>query len=231
MNARVFRVGFVLFDMKIELIGSSSYWQTIVLYYIWGARIIWFPVLLPISLSTYFFLVADMGSHYISESGIYVTSLAATIFIGGLTAIGVLLITMLIALVVMLQSCQTETSGTFGLSKASDYYSYCKSFALHAEINGLGVKDFPSVCKDFPIHYIKEGQYAKDFKFTLLLAENYLSTVTPLDDGLDAVLLDVDGFSSSNTQYRYLHPHHPSFLWTCLLLVYIYQKKKCLLLV
>lgn len=148
---------------------------------------------------------SDMGSHYVVESGIYMTSFAATIFIGALTTIGVLLITLLIALVVMLQSCQIERSGAVDSSKSSDYYSYCKIFTLHAEINSLEVNEFPSVCKDFAIQYIKEGQYAKDFKFTMWLAEKYFSTVTPLGDGLDALLLDIDDFHSSNPLYNNLY--------------------------
>lgn len=155
---------------------------------------------------------SDMGSHYVVESGIYMTSFAATIFIGALTTIGVLLITLLIALVVMLQSCQIERSGAVDLSKSSDYYSYCKIFTLHAEINSLEVNEFPSVCKDFAIQYIKEGQYAKDFKFTMWLAEKYFSTVTPLGDGLDALLLDIDDFHSSNPLYNNLYRYLPPVL-------------------
>ena len=153
-----------------------------------------------------------MGSHYVVESGFYMTSFAATIFIGGLTTIGVILLTLLIALVVMLQACQTRSSGAVQLPTSSDYYSYCKIFAFHAEINTLEANEFPSVCKDFAIQYIKEGQYAKDFKFTMWLAENYFNTVTPLDDGLDAVLLDIDDFSSSSPHYNDLFRYLPPIL-------------------
>lgn len=159
-----------------------------------------------------YLLVSDMGSHYVVESGFYMTSFAATIFIGGLVTVGVFLITLLIALVVMLQSCQIESSGVVQLSKSSDDYSYCRTFALHTEINSLEASELPSICKDFAIQYIKGGQYAKDLKFTMWLAENYFSTVTPLYDGLDAVLLDIDDFSISRPHYSNLFRYTSYFI-------------------
>ena len=95
----------------------------------------------PLSLS----LGTEIGSHY--ESGFYMTSFAATIFIGALVAVGILLITLLIALSVMLQSCQSQSSGVVEVQKISDDYNDCKAFALYAELNSLQADEFPSFCR------------------------------------------------------------------------------------
>ncbi|KAA8534115.1 hypothetical protein F0562_031692 [Nyssa sinensis] len=135
------------------------------------------------------------------SQGIYITNFAATIFIAALVTVGVLLITLLIALTVMLQSCQNKNAGVIEMWKSSDDYSYCKIFALHAELNRLDADYFPAICKAVAIHYIKEGQYMRDLNTTMLVSENYFSIVRPLDDGLDIVLMDVDDLLPSN-------PHH-----------------------
>lgn len=156
---------------------------------------------------------SEVGSQYIVETGFYMTSFAGTIFIAALVTIGVLLITLLIALSVMLQSCQSRNSGLVEIPKSSDDHSYCKIFAQHAELNNLEVAEFPSVCRDFGIEYIREGQYWRDLNFTMWMIESYFSSLTPLDDGLDVVLMDVDEISASDL--------HPSILkyrfdvWQC----------------
>lgn len=139
---------------------------------------------------------SEMESHY--ESGFYMTSFAATIFIGALVTVGVLLIALLIALMVMLQSCQSKNSGVVDFSKSFEDYSNCKIFAQHAELNNLEAHNFPPVCKDLAIRYIKGGQYARDLNFTIRVAENYFDSATPLDDGQDVVLMDIDDIFLSN---------------------------------
>lgn len=126
------------------------------------------------------------------------SSYAAAIFIGGLITVGVLLITFIIALSVMLQSCQSRNAGVVETAKLNDDYSYCKVFALHAELNGLEADEFPAICRGLAIQYIRDGQYARDLNFTTGLAESYFSTLTPLGDGLDVVLIDIDGIFTSN---------------------------------
>ncbi|XP_062154605.1 uncharacterized protein At2g39920 isoform X2 [Alnus glutinosa] len=121
----------------------------------------------------------EMGSRYVMESGFYMTSFAATIFIAGLVTVGVLLITLLIALTVMLQSCQ--------------------------KLNGLEADEFPSICRAFAIQYIRVGQYARDLNATMQVVENYFSSIMPLKNGLDVVLIDIDDILSSN-------PHHTNLL-------------------
>lgn len=126
------------------------------------------------------------------------TSFAATIFIAALVTVGVLLITLLITLTVMLQSCQSKSTGVVQLGKSSVEFDYCKVFALHAELNGLGADEVPTVCKAYIIQYVKEGQYHHELQFTMQLAESYLSTLVPNEDGLDVVLMDIDDIFSAN---------------------------------
>ncbi|KAK9283807.1 hypothetical protein L1049_012061 [Liquidambar formosana] len=148
---------------------------------------------------------SEMGSHYVVESGIYMTSFAATIFIGALVTFGILLLTLLIALTVMLQSCQSKSAGVVEIEKLSDDYNYCKIYVLHAELNGLEADDFPSICKDLAVRYIKEGQYARDLNFTMWVVEGYFNSITPVYDGLDVVLMDIDDVLPSNIHYTNLY--------------------------
>lgn len=148
-----------------------------------------------------------MGSRYVMESGFYMTSFAATIFIAGLVTVGVLLITLLIALTVMLQSCQSKSSGVVEIQKASDDYNDCKIFALYAELNSLEADEFPSICREFAIQYIRVGQYARDLNATLQVVESYFSSIMPLNNGLDVVLIDIDDILSSNPHYTNLFMH------------------------
>ncbi|KAF8397345.1 hypothetical protein HHK36_016258 [Tetracentron sinense] len=146
----------------------------------------------------------EMGSRYLVESGFYITSFAATIFITALVTVGVLLITLLIAVTVMLQSCQSKSAGFIQLQRSSNDFDYCKIVALHAELNSLEADEFPTICKTHAIWYIKEGKYLSDLNYTIWLVESYFSTVTPQDDGLDVVLMDVDDMFSSNPHYSNL---------------------------
>lgn len=133
------------------------------------------------------------------------TSFAATIFIGALVTFGILLLTLLIALTVMLQSCQSKSAGVVEIGKLSDDYNYCKIYVLHAELNGLEADDFPSICKDLAVRYIKEGQYARDLNFTMWVVEGYFNSITPVYDGLDVVLMDIDDILPTNIHYTNLY--------------------------
>ncbi|XP_057476577.1 uncharacterized protein At2g39920 [Actinidia eriantha] len=144
---------------------------------------------------------SEMGSRYVMESGFYMTSFVAAIFITGLVTVGMLLITLLIALTVMLQSCESKSAGVVDISNSNENYDYCKVFSLHAELNRLDINDFPEVCKITTAHYIKEGQYARDLNLSVGMAENFLSVVKPLEDGLSLVILDADDFLTSNSHY------------------------------
>ena len=137
------------------------------------------------------------------ESGIYIKSFAATIFIAGLITVGVLLITLLIALTAMLQSCESRNTGIVEISKLNDNYNYCNIFSLHAGsmLNRLDVNDFHKICKITVVQYIKEGQYARDLNFTVWVAESFFNDVKPLEDGLNLVLMDTDDFFPSSFHY------------------------------
>lgn len=144
---------------------------------------------------------SEIGSRYTVEAGIYMTSFAAAIFVAALVSVGVLLITILMALTVMLQSCQSKSAGVVELWKSSDDYNHCKIFASHAELNSLDPDSVPAICKHVAVQYIKEGQYMRDLNLTALLAENYFNSSRPLADGLDVVLMDVDDFIASDSHY------------------------------
>ncbi|XP_052177430.1 uncharacterized protein At2g39920 isoform X2 [Diospyros lotus] len=144
---------------------------------------------------------SEMGSHYVMESGFYMTSFAATIFIAGLVTVGVLLITLLIALTVMLQSCESRSAGLVEISRPNDSYNYCKILSLQAELNGLDVDDLPEICKTATIQYIKQGHYARDLNLTVAIAEHYFDSVKPLEGGMDLVLIDIDDFFPSSSHY------------------------------
>ncbi|KAK3024648.1 hypothetical protein RJ639_044264 [Escallonia herrerae] len=132
------------------------------------------------------------------ESGLYMTSFAAAIFIGALLTFGVLVITLLIALTVMLQSCQSKSAGVVELQKFGDDYNFCKIYVMHAELNSLSADSVPAFCNDVAVQYIEKGLYMKDLNLTVSMAEHYFSNVKLLDDGLDVVLMDVDDFSSDS---------------------------------
>ncbi|KAH7537508.1 hypothetical protein FEM48_Zijuj03G0100400 [Ziziphus jujuba var. spinosa] len=148
---------------------------------------------------------SDRESHYVVETGFYMTSFAATIFIAALVTIGVLFITLLIALTVMLQSCQSRSAGLIESQKSDYDYNKCKIFVMHAELNNLESGHIPIVCRVPTVLYIKQGQYARDLNSTMSVVENFFSNVSPLNDGLDVVLMDVDDILSSN-------PHNANIL-------------------
>lgn len=147
---------------------------------------------------------SELGSQYMVDSGFYMTTFAAVIFIGGLITVGVLLITLLVTLAVMLQSCQSRSSGVVELMNSSDDNSYCKIFALHAELNSLEADNFPEICRGLAIRYIKEGQFARDLNLSMWIVESFFNTLTPSDNGLDIVLVDIDDIFTSSSKYSNL---------------------------
>ncbi|KAL4388374.1 hypothetical protein GQ457_09G030250 [Hibiscus cannabinus] len=130
----------------------------------------------------------EMGSRYITESGFYMTSFAATIFIASLVTIGVLLVTLVVSLALMLQSCESRSKGVVGIEKAS--HSYCEILALHGELNGFKHDEVPPVCMSLAVRYIKEGGYARDLDFTMQMIQSFFDTISPSNDRV--VLMDID---------------------------------------
>ncbi|XWS65894.1 hypothetical protein CRYUN_Cryun05aG0152900 [Craigia yunnanensis] len=143
----------------------------------------------------------EMGSRYVVESGFYMTSVAAKIFIAALVTVGVLLVTLLVTLAVMLQSCESRSKGVVEIEKASDSYHYCKVFARHGELNSLEAAEVPPICRSLAIQYTKEGEYARDLNFTMWMVESFFNTVSPSDDHLDVVLMDIDDVLASDPRY------------------------------
>ncbi|XP_045833549.1 uncharacterized protein At2g39920-like [Trifolium pratense] len=136
---------------------------------------------------------SEMRSSFVLESGFYITSFSATIFIAGFAALGLLLITLLVSMAMMLQSCQNNNAGIIELRNINDDYSYCKIQSLHAKLNNLEQHNVPNICKDLAIQYIKGGHYARDLDLTKSVIEDYFNGVKPSDDGFDVVLIDIDG--------------------------------------
>jgi hypothetical protein len=126
------------------------------------------------------------------------TSFTATIFLASLAILGILLITLLVSLAIMLQSCQSKNGGAIELQNTNDYYSYCRMHSLHAELNSLEEYDIPNICRDLAIHYIKGGQYAKDLNLIMLMIDDYFKSLRPSKNGLDVVLIDIDDIIASN---------------------------------
>jgi hypothetical protein len=126
------------------------------------------------------------------------TSFTATIFLASLAILGILLITLLVSLAIMLQSCQSKNGGAIELQNTNDYYSYCRMHSLHAELNSLEEYDIPNICRDLAIHYIREGQYAKDLNLLMSMIDDYFKSLRPSENGLDVVLIDIDDIIASN---------------------------------
>ncbi|ONK76842.1 uncharacterized protein A4U43_C02F390 [Asparagus officinalis] len=129
---------------------------------------------------------SEMGSHYVDESGIYLSSFAAAIFISAFATIGVLMLALLVALTVMLNSCESRGSGVIEYFRTSDDHHYCNVFAVHAELNGLRTNEFPAICK----HYSRN--YSNAIKISVKLAESYFDAIKASDHRLDVILMDVD---------------------------------------
>ncbi|XP_065870976.1 uncharacterized protein At2g39920 [Euphorbia lathyris] len=146
---------------------------------------------------------SEMESHYMVESGFYMTSFAATIFIGSLITVAILFVTLLIALTVMLQSCENRSKGVIEIQNLYDNYSYCKTFGLHAELNKIGPNYFPSFCKNLAIQHIREGHFEIDLNSATRLVEEHYGSSVPSNDGLDIVLMDIDDVLPSDPHYTY----------------------------
>ncbi|XP_076903679.1 uncharacterized protein At2g39920-like [Bidens hawaiensis] len=164
---------------------------------------------------------SDMGSEFRMESVVYMSSCAATIFVGALVIVGILMLTLLTALTVMLQSCQSREAGVIESSRFDHHhhhhhehqhhhydYDYCKMAALNAEeINNFEAYSLPNFCKDAAVKYIKEGHYMRELNNSVSLVENYFNGITANYDGHDVVLMDIDDFLPAKTL------HTDSFLY------------------
>ncbi|CAJ1862258.1 unnamed protein product [Sphenostylis stenocarpa] len=148
---------------------------------------------------------SETRSHYELESGFFMKSFTATIFVASLVTLGVLLITLVISLVIMLQSCQSKSAGVIELLNINDYYSYCRVYSLFAELNNLEGYNLPTICRDLAVHYIKGGQYARELDLTMSVIDDYFKSVIPLKDGSDVVLMDIDDLFPRNYSSNLFH--------------------------
>ncbi|KAL3521174.1 hypothetical protein ACH5RR_019323 [Cinchona calisaya] len=150
---------------------------------------------------------SESESRNTMETGIYMSSFAAIVFISGLVTVGVSLLTLLIAITVMLQNCQRQHAGVLELQKPADDYGYCRILALHIELNHLDLDSFPSVCKELAARFIRDDHYIRELNITLRVVENYFSSIRPGEDGRDVVLMDADDFFPAEyfANYQLLH--------------------------
>ncbi|XP_076931155.1 uncharacterized protein At2g39920-like [Bidens hawaiensis] len=142
---------------------------------------------------------SDMGSEFRLESVIYMSSFAATILVGVLVTIGILLMTVLITLMVMLQSCERRNSKAVEMSRSVNQfdlnvYDYCKTVSLHAELNINNFESYslPEICKNVAVKYVKDGHYTRDLSTIVSLVDDYFKNVTSGVGGRDVVLMDID---------------------------------------
>ncbi|MQL85018.1 hypothetical protein Taro_017520 [Colocasia esculenta] len=152
---------------------------------------------------------SDAGSHYAIESGFYISSFAAIIFVSGITIVGVLLLSLVVALVVMLQSCENHQSSVFQQWRNNDMFDYCNIFASHMELNNLESEEFPAVCKAYANSYTNEGQYLMELNMSIQVAENYFSVVTP-ENNFSVILMDVDDILPPHIMQRSKLPEYRS---------------------
>lgn len=129
------------------------------------------------------------------------SSLAATVLISGLATLGISVFSLLIALTVMLNACERRNSGVLEIYRNAESYDYCRTFALHAEMNSLSADHFPEICMDINIHYIRKGQYRRDLEIAVGIAEDFFTSIGSKPDGRDVVLMDADDFLASETFY------------------------------
>ncbi|XP_076906888.1 uncharacterized protein At2g39920-like [Bidens hawaiensis] len=142
---------------------------------------------------------SDMGSEFRLESVIYMSSFAATILVGVLVTIGILLMTVLITLVVMLQSCERRNSKAVEMLRSVNQfdlnvYDYCKTVSLHAELNINSAESYslPEICKNVTVKYVKDDHYTRDLSTIVSFVDDYFKNVTPGVGGRDVVLMDID---------------------------------------
>ncbi|KAL2939771.1 hypothetical protein RDABS01_011790 [Bienertia sinuspersici] len=145
--------------------------------------------------------VSESGSSYQYESRISMSSFTATVFIASLITIGISMITLVVALTVMLQSCRSQASGIIENQKAYYEDHYCKIVAFHMELNHLDTVELPSICKYYAISYISEGHYLSDLNFSIFMAEKYFLNLRPPDHGLTVILMDIDDILPSSFLY------------------------------
>lgn len=137
---------------------------------------------------------SEMGSRFSIDSGCYMTSLAATIFIASLVTFGVLMVTLLIAISTMLQSCENKNSGIIQVQQRlvvdDESLSYCRILSLHSNLNSLDEEELPLLCRDVALQRIKQGIYLRELNFTVQMVLTYFKNIQPMNR--DAVVMDID---------------------------------------
>ncbi|CAN8317413.1 unnamed protein product [Cochlearia groenlandica] len=144
---------------------------------------------------------SEMGSRFSIDSGCYMTSLTATIFISSLVTFGVLMLTLLVAISTMLQSCENRNSSFVKVQRLVDdeSFSYCKILSLHSKLNRFQEEEeeessieLPLLCRDVALQRIKQGIYLRELNFTIQMVLTYFQSIKPMKDNRDVVVFDID---------------------------------------
>ena len=130
----------------------------------------------------------------IDDLGIYLSSVAVSVLMGIIAAIGIVLFIVVVILAIMLSKSQKK----YGPDS-------CASFSLNTEMDNLQGYLLPQECENFVARYVNSGQYYSDFAVAVGAARQYLNTFKADQDGLDLVILDVDETSLSNMPYYSAH--------------------------
>lgn len=140
------------------------------------------------------------------ESGLYMSSLAATVLISGLVIVGISLLTILVSLIVMLHSCQNKNSGVLhqrGVNCARDYGD---CLASPEALESWDAEESSARCKGYINGHIEERRDQRNLNASLEMVEDYFRTATP-GSSLDVVLMDIDDlFPAATARWSEL-PH------------------------
>ncbi|KAF3558457.1 hypothetical protein F2Q69_00010849 [Brassica cretica] len=83
------------------------------------------------------------------------------------------MVTLLIAISTMLQSCENKNSGIIQVQRLvvdDESLSYCKILSLHSNLNSLDVEEedgifaLPLLCRDVALQRIKQGVYLREIE-------------------------------------------------------------------
>ncbi|CAA6656756.1 unnamed protein product [Spirodela intermedia] len=149
---------------------------------------------------------SETGSRYVIESGLYMSSLAATVLISGLVIVGISLLTILVSLFVMLQSCQNKNSGVLhqrGVNCARDYR---EGLAFPEALGNWDAEESSARCEGYINGHIEERRDQRELNASLKRVEDFFSTATP-GSSVDVVLMDIDDLFPAATSGRSELPH------------------------
>eukprot|EP00249_Psilotum_nudum_P019512 c27288_g1_i1 orf=380-1309(-) len=150
---------------------------------------------------------SERGSRYVllDDSGVYLSSVAVTIFLSATATIGIVLLTFVVTLAVLLASCDKKADPVMERA-ILDASERCHSFKINVELNNVRDWSLPAECEVYISEYLKNGQYQIEVQGAADAARQYLKTVPPKSDSLDVVIMDIDETILLN--WLYLNKNH-----------------------